>query len=72
MEAEGSKYTESRNLAALATGSEKWFGRLWTRAVSCQLSAPAELQGQKATQNHCDDVIRTSRPGVLRTLMETL
>jgi hypothetical protein len=22
------------------------------RAVSCQLSAPAELQGQKATQNH--------------------
>ena len=47
-----------RHLAALATGSEKWFGRLWTRAVSCQLSAPAELQGQKATQNRCKDVIQ--------------
>jgi hypothetical protein len=28
------------------------------RAVSCQLSAPAELQGQKATQNHCKVVIQ--------------
>lgn len=32
---------------------QKWFGRLWKRAVSCQISARRTAgQGRKATQDH--------------------